>query len=67
MKTLKILTLTLGLAWSFAPISALADLAVGDPAPDFELMGSDGVNYKLSEMKGQTVVVAWFPKAFTGG
>ena len=41
---------------------------VGQPAPDFELPASDGKTYKLSEFKGkQAVVVAWFPKAFTGG
>ena len=45
-----------------------ADLAVGDPAPDFKLPGSDGKTYTLSEFKGKkAVVVAWFPKAFTGG
>ena len=45
-----------------------ADLKVGDDAPDFELVGSDGKTYKLSEFKGkQAVVVAWYPKAFTGG
>jgi peroxiredoxin Q/BCP len=41
---------------------------VGDDAPDFSLKGSDGVVYKLSDLKGKkAVVVAWFPKAFTGG
>lgn len=41
---------------------------VGDPAPDFELPGSDGKSYRLSDFRGKkTVVVAWFPKAFTGG
>ena len=49
------------------PFFASADLSVGDDAPDFELTGSDGKTYKLSEMKGKTVVMAWFPKAFTGG
>jgi thioredoxin-dependent peroxiredoxin len=45
-----------------------ADLKVGDDAPDFELVGSDGKTYKLSDFKGkQAVVVAWYPKAFTGG
>lgn len=48
--------------------SASAELKVGDAAPDFELVGSDGKTYKLSDFKGkQAVVVAWFPKAFTGG
>lgn len=41
---------------------------VGDPAPDFSLVGSDGKTYRLADFKGkQAVVVAWFPKAFTGG
>ena len=43
-------------------------LKAGDAAPDFSLPGSDGKTYKLSEFKGKkAVVVAWFPKAFTGG
>lgn len=42
--------------------------AEGKPAPDFELKASDGKTYKLSDFKGkQAVVIAWFPKAFTGG
>ena len=44
-----------------------ATLAVGDPAPDFKLPGSDGQVHSLSAYKGKTVVLAWFPKAFTGG
>jgi cytochrome oxidase Cu insertion factor (SCO1/SenC/PrrC family) len=44
-----------------------ADLKVGDVAPAFSLPGSDGKTHTLSEYKGKTVVLAWFPKAFTGG
>lgn len=45
-----------------------ADLKVGDEAPAFELKGSDGKTYKLSDFKGKSaVVIAWYPKAFTGG
>lgn len=45
-----------------------ADLKVGDPAPDFSLKGSDGKTYNLKDFEGkQAVVLAWFPKAFTGG
>ena len=43
------------------------ELKVGDTAPAFELIGSDGKTHKLSDYKGKTVVLAWFPKAFTGG
>ena len=41
---------------------------VGDPAPAFSLPGSDGATHALADFKGKkAVVVAWFPKAFTGG
>jgi cytochrome oxidase Cu insertion factor (SCO1/SenC/PrrC family) len=50
-----------------APPQYSADLKVGDMAPDFALPGSDGKVHKLSEYRGKTVVLAWFPKAFTGG
>jgi peroxiredoxin Q/BCP len=41
---------------------------VGDPAPSFTLPGSDGKNYRLEDFRGkEAVVIAWFPKAFTGG
>jgi len=43
------------------------ELKAGDPAPDFSLPGSDGKTYALAQLKGKTVVLAWFPMAFTGG
>jgi peroxiredoxin Q/BCP len=47
---------------------AAAELAVGAPAPDFELLGSDGETWSLSQFVGKRgVVLAWFPKAFTPG
>lgn len=47
---------------------AMAELKPGDQAPDFKLQGSDGKTYQLADYEGkQVVVVAWFPKAFTGG
>ncbi len=43
-------------------------LAAGDPAPAFALPGSDGKTHALADYVGKTVVVlAWFPKVFTGG
>lgn len=44
-----------------------ATLNVGDPAPAFKLPGSDGKTHSLADYKGKTVILAWFPKAFTGG
>lgn len=50
-------------------ISAAADeLKVGDAAPEFEMVGTDGKTYKLSDFKGkQAVVLAWYPRAATPG
>jgi peroxiredoxin Q/BCP len=51
--------------WSVAAWAQ--ELKVGDMAPDFTLKASDGQTYTLSKLRGKTVVLAWFPKAFTGG
>lgn len=59
--------LALGLGLAAGGVFA-GELKVGDPAPGFELKGSDGKTYKLADFKGKcAVVLAWFPKAFTGG
>ena len=56
-----IFLLVSGSAWS-------DELATGDDAPPFSLPGSDGKTHSLSEHVGErAVVIAWFPKAFTGG
>jgi peroxiredoxin Q/BCP len=48
--------------------SGAIELKPGDLAPDFTLAGSDGRTYHLADFKGKrAVVLAWFPKAFTGG
>jgi len=58
----------MAMSW-YAGLSVFGgELAVEDAAPAFDLPGSDGKTYKLSDLKGKkVVVVAWFPKAFTGG
>jgi peroxiredoxin len=49
------------------PVSGQPELKVGDRAPEFALQASDGHTYTLSKLRGRAVVLAWFPKAFTGG
>ena len=58
-------------SWRVLPVESLnaADLKVGDAAPDFALQGSSTAKHtSLPEFRGkQAVVIAWYPKAFTGG
>jgi peroxiredoxin Q/BCP len=61
-------TLAVAALLSLGAASHAAELAVGDPAPDWSLAASDGKTYRLSDFKGKKpVVLAWFPKAFTSG
>ena len=49
-------------------VLAAAAPEVGQVAPDFTAQDTDGVTRKLSDLvKDRTVVVAFFPKAFTPG
>ncbi len=58
----------IAVASAFLPQNSLADVKVGAPAPEFNLPGSDGNTYSLSQFKGEKpVVIAFFPKVFTGG
>ena len=66
MKGLFILFVVGVFAVSAVTISA-QELGVGDDAPAFELPGTDGNTHSLAQYKGTTVVLVWFPKAFTGG
>jgi peroxiredoxin Q/BCP len=67
-RTLALLTLlVLAVAGTAFAQNAQAELKVGDQAPAFSLPGSDGKTHTLADLKGKTVVLAWFPKAFTGG
>jgi peroxiredoxin Q/BCP len=48
--------------------AASAALEVGETAPDFTLPATDGTQTALSSYRGEkTVVLAFFPKAFTAG
>ena len=42
-------------------------LEPGDPAPPFSLVGSNGKTYRLGDLRGKVLVLAWFAKAFTAG
>jgi thioredoxin-dependent peroxiredoxin len=56
------------LAADTPPAPAAPGLKPGDQAPAFSLPGSDGKTHSLADFKGKkAVVLAWFPKAFTGG
>jgi peroxiredoxin Q/BCP len=69
LRSLLALSTLVASALFLQPSSADAkDLEVGDEAPVFELPGSDEETYKLEDFRDkQVVVIAWFPKAFTGG
>ena len=59
----------LGLSGLFSVVPAGLALEAGESAPEFEMKGSDGKTYSLSELRGEHagVVLAFFPRAFTPG
>ena len=65
MKTkLRLILLAIMASLSFSA----AALEVGDQAPAFSLEGTDGNTCTLEQFHGrQAIVIAWYPKAFTGG
>jgi peroxiredoxin Q/BCP len=48
-------------------MAELKKLETGDKAPDFTLVNHDGTKVKLSALKGQKVIVYFFPAALTPG
>ncbi|MBD7913910.1 thioredoxin-dependent thiol peroxidase [Clostridium sp. Sa3CUN1] len=42
-------------------------MEIGQLAPDFTLMGSDGKNHSLSDYKGKKVILYFYPKDNTPG
>ena len=41
-------------------------VAIGESAPNFTLMGTDGKLHSLADYHGHPLVLFFFPKAFTG-
>ena len=39
---------------------------IGDAAPDFTLKNTDKINVSLSDYRGRSVILAFYPGAFTG-
>ena len=64
---LGVAALSAALSAGGSPPQEPVELKVGDQAPPFALPGSDGKTHRLSDYRGKVVVLAWFPKAFTGG
>lgn len=60
MKLIVALLLCLALPAFAAPVE-------GDPVPAFSMQGSDGNIYSNETLAGKPFVIAFFPKAFTGG
>jgi peroxiredoxin Q/BCP len=58
---------TLALLILLVASSAWARPKPGDRAPDFTAQATNGKTVKLSDYAGKTLVLAFFPKAFTGG
>ncbi len=43
----------------------MAKLKAGDAAPDFELPGTGGKTYRLSDYRGRKLILAFYPGDFT--
>ena len=62
--TYKLQLLTVLMIFSFG---LKAELALNDPAPDFELLDQDGKSHKLEDYSGQWLVLYFYPKDDTPG
>lgn len=45
----------------------MAQLKIGDKAPDFKLQDQHGQTVKLSDYKGKKLLLYFYPKANTSG
>ena len=48
-------------------LAAAGDVEVGQKAPDFATPDQNGKIHRLGDYKGRTVILAFYPKDFTGG
>jgi peroxiredoxin len=48
-------------------VACSAPRAVGNEAPEFALAATNGKTLHRSDYRGRTLVLAFFPKAFTSG
>ena len=68
MRRTFLLALAAGPMLAQAPAPPKSQLKVGDNAPEFKLPSTKGGQVSLSDFSGKaTVVLAFFPAAFTGG
>jgi len=68
MRRTFLLALAAGTMLAQAPAPPKTHLKPGDKAPDFKLASTKGGQVSLADFKGKsTVVLAFFPAAFTGG
>ena len=65
MKTLSIAATLLALSAALPTMAA--ELQVGQPAPAFTLPDQDGRPHTLKQYAGKWVILAFYPKDFTGG
>jgi peroxiredoxin len=64
----RLIPLAMLLATTMLAQGPKSHLKVGDTAPDFKLPSTKGGTVSLSDFRGKsTVVLAFFPAAFTGG
>lgn len=67
MRTILALMIGISALACTSPARAQSTLAVGVTAPDFTLVDQDNKPHTLSSLKGQTVVLAFYPADFTAG
>ena len=66
--TAMLIVVSMPLSAATSDLPGREDITIGSQAPAFSLQGSDGRTYTLEQFRGHSgVVLAFFPKAFTGG